>query len=113
MLTEARGGYRRGEQVRVEFVTGHPKNDLHRNWTFLEVQRLAEGTWVRHADDGDWATRYRWTRTFLAESTATVTWDIPASTPVGKYRIVHFGDAKALDGTITPFTGTSRAFVVS
>ncbi|MDQ0381852.1 neutral ceramidase [Amycolatopsis thermophila] len=113
VLTEARGGYRRGEQVRVEFVTGHPKNDLHRNGTFLEVQRLAEGTWVRHADDGDWATRYRWTRTFLAESTATVTWDIPASTPVGKYRIVHFGDAKGLDGTITPFTGTSRAFVVS
>ncbi|WP_115944941.1 neutral/alkaline ceramidase [Amycolatopsis thermalba] len=113
VLTEARGSYRRGEQVVVEFVTGHPKNDLHRNGTFAEIQRLDGGAWVRHADDGDWATKYRWTRTFLAESKATITWDIPPDTPVGKYRVVHFGDAKALDGTITPFTGTSRAFVVS
>ena len=112
VLTEARGTYRRGEQVLVEFVTGHPKNDLHRGGTFLEVQRLSDTGWVRHADDGDWATRYRWTRTFLAESKATITWDIPADTPAGRYRIVHFGDAKSLSGTITPFTGTSRAFAV-
>ncbi|MEU0470201.1 neutral/alkaline ceramidase [Amycolatopsis sp. NPDC006131] len=113
VLTEPRSSYRRGEQVLVEFVTGHPKNDLHRNGTFLEVQRLDGGTWVRHADDGDWATKYRWRRTFLAESTATITWDIPPDTPVGKYRVVHSGDAKSLDGAITPFTGASRAFVVS
>jgi len=113
VLTDARGSYRRGEQVVVEFVTGHPKNDLHRNGTFLEVQRLTDRGWVRHADDGDWATKYRWTRTVLAASTATITWDIPPNTPIGKYRLVHFGDAKSVTGTITPFTGSSRAFVVS
>ncbi|WAL63384.1 neutral/alkaline ceramidase [Amycolatopsis cynarae] len=113
VLTEAKASYQRGEQVLVEFVTGHPKNDLHRNGTFLEIQRLVDGTWVRHADDGDWDTKFHWTRTVLAESKATITWDIPPATPVGKYRVVHHGDWKSLAGTITPFTGTSRAFVVS
>ncbi|NKQ52630.1 neutral/alkaline ceramidase [Amycolatopsis sp. K13G38] len=113
VLTEPKRAYRRGEQVVAEFVTGHPKNDLHRNGTFLEIQRLVGGAWTRHADDGDWATKYRWTRTFLAQSKATITWDIPDGTPFGSYRIVHSGDSKAPGGTITPFRGTSRAFVVS
>ncbi|WP_158885782.1 neutral/alkaline ceramidase [Amycolatopsis anabasis] len=114
VLTEAQGSYRRGERVSVEFVTGHPKNNLRRGQTFLEVQRLVDGAWVRHADDGDWATKFHWTRTFVAESKATITWDIPANTPVGKYRIVHHGDWKnGWNGAITAFRGTSRAFVVS
>ncbi len=114
VLTEPRGGYQRGQQVSVVFVTGHPKNDLHRGGTFLEVQRFAGGGWVRHADDGDWATTYRWARTLLAESTATVTWDVPADTPAGTYRVVHHGDAKnGLTGAVTPFSGTSRTFTVT
>ncbi|MEC3980890.1 neutral/alkaline non-lysosomal ceramidase C-terminal domain-containing protein [Amycolatopsis sp. H20-H5] len=43
-----------------------------------------------------------------------VTWDIPVNTPIGKYRVVHFGDWKnGLTGAITAFSGSSRAFVVS
>ncbi|TNC25369.1 neutral/alkaline ceramidase [Amycolatopsis alkalitolerans] len=118
VLTEAKSGYRRGEQVLVEFVTGHPKNDLHRGGTFLEIQRLVNGAWTRHADDGDWSTKYHWTRTLLsgaetASSIATITWDIPPDTPVGRYRVVHHGDWKSLGGAITAFSGTSRAFAVS
>lgn len=37
----------------------------------------------------------------------------PADAAVGTYRIVHHGDAKSLTGAITPFTGTSRTFVVT
>nr|WP_246440718.1 neutral/alkaline non-lysosomal ceramidase C-terminal domain-containing protein [Saccharothrix tamanrassetensis] len=113
VLTQPAAAYRRGETATAVFVTGHPKNDLHRNGTFLEVQRLVDGTWSRHADDGDWSTRYRWQRRGVAGSEATVTWTVPADTPPGTYRIVHHGDWKSgWTGAISPFTGTSRTFTV-
>ncbi|WP_328454797.1 neutral/alkaline ceramidase [Amycolatopsis sp. NBC_00438] len=114
IVTDAKSSYRRGEEVSVAFVTGHPKNDLRRDGTFLEIQQYLDGRWVRYADDGDWATKFRWTRTFVSESRAEVTWDIPANTPVGKFRVVHFGAWKhGLTGAIAQLSGTSRAFVVS
>ncbi|MEV6650834.1 neutral/alkaline ceramidase [Streptomyces sp. NPDC051219] len=115
VLTEAAASYQRGGTATVDFVTGHPKNNLRRGGTFLEVQRLVDGRWVRMLDDGDWQTKYRWTRIngLTGTSKATITWDIGADTPPGTYRIVHFGDARSLLGTITPFTGTSRTFTVS
>ncbi|MFF3062647.1 neutral/alkaline ceramidase [Streptomyces sp. NPDC057909] len=114
VLTPPKSSYRRSERVSVVFVTGHPKNNLHRGGTFLEVQRLTGGQWIRHADDGDWATKYRWTRTLGATSTATITWDIPADTPVGTYRILHHGDWKnGLTGHITSLSGTSHTFTIS
>ena len=77
------------------------------------MQRLVDGAWTRHADDGDWSTRYRWQREGVANSNATVTWTIPADTPTGTYRIVHHGDWKSgWTGAITPFTGTTRTFTV-
>ncbi len=46
-----------------------------------------------------------------SESNARITWDVsPGIT--GKYRIQHFGNSKALDGTITPFSGVSSVFIV-
>ncbi|MFJ8433988.1 neutral/alkaline ceramidase [Kitasatospora sp. NPDC094019] len=116
VLTDAAPGYRTGQRVTTVFVTGHPKNDLHRGGTFLEVQRQLNGTWVRYLDDGDWPTKYRWQRTnaLTGESTATVTWDIAPGTPAGTYRVIHSGNARnGLTGAITGFTGASRAFTVS
>ncbi|ROP35480.1 neutral/alkaline ceramidase [Saccharothrix texasensis] len=113
VLTQPAATYARGQTATAVFVTGHPKNDLRRNGTFLEVQRLVDGAWTRHADDGDWSTRYRWQRDGVANSNATVTWTIPADTPPGTYRIVHHGDWKSgWTGAITPFTGTTRTFTV-
>ena len=115
VLTDARAAYRPGETVTVEFYTGHPKNNLRRGGTFLEVQRREASGWVAVADDGDWATTYRWTRlggSLSPVSKATITWSIPAGTPPGTYRIVHYGDWKNLLGKVTPFTGTSREFTV-
>ncbi|MFD8497824.1 neutral/alkaline ceramidase [Amycolatopsis sp. NPDC059657] len=112
VLTDAAATYRRGDTVTVEFVTGHPKNKLRP--TFFEVQRYDGGQWVRHADDGDWDTKYRWTRTGVADSKATITWDVPPNAPAGKYRVVHFGDWKnGWNGAISSFSGASRAFIVS
>ncbi|OZM72425.1 alkaline ceramidase [Amycolatopsis antarctica] len=114
VLTEPDSTYRRGGRVVAEFVTGHPKNNLRTGDTFLEVQRLVDGTWVRHADDGDWATRYHWQRTIAATSKATVTWDVPADAPIGKYRVVHHGDWKnGWNQAISVLSGTTRTFVVS
>ncbi|PRY38857.1 neutral/alkaline ceramidase [Umezawaea tangerina] len=114
VLTQPAASYTAGQTVTAVFVTGHPKNDLHRNGTFLEVQRLVDGRWTRHGDDGDWSTRYRWRRSGVADSEATITWTIPAGTPAGTYRIVHFGDWKSgWTGRITGFTGATGGFAVA
>ncbi|WP_124271501.1 neutral/alkaline ceramidase [Streptomyces sp. ADI96-02] len=115
VMSPPSASYARGATATVEFATGHPKNNLRRGGTFLEVQRLVDGTWVRVLDDGDWATTYRWKRIngLTGTSKATITWKIAADTVPGDYRIVHHGDAKNLLGKITPFTGTSPVFKVS
>lgn len=106
-MTPPDPSYARGRTATVEFATGHPKNNVRRGGTFLEVQRLVDGKWVRTLDDGDWRTTYRWTRIngLTGTSKATITWDIGADTTPGTYRIVHHGDSKNLLGKITPFTG--------
>lgn len=110
--SEPAASYRRGELVVAEFVTGHPRNNLRTESTFLEVQRFADGRWHRHADDGDWETVYRWRRTGPATSKAVISWLIPTDAPPGDYRIVHHGDAKGWTGTITSLRGTTRTFTV-
>ncbi|MGI5500553.1 neutral/alkaline ceramidase [Lentzea sp. CA-135723] len=113
VLIAPKATYGRGETVTAVFVTGHPKNNLHRNGTFLEVQRQVNGSWVRVADDGDWSTRYQWARVGISFSNATITWQIPADTPAGTYRIVHHGDEKSgWTGKISPFTGATTGFTV-
>ncbi|UYQ60519.1 neutral/alkaline ceramidase [Streptomyces peucetius] len=114
VLAEPAASYGPGATVTAEFVTGHPKNGLHRNGTFLEVQRLVDGAWVRHLDDGDWDTKYRWVRLngVTGTSKAVITWEVAPGTPAGTYRIAHFGDSKSLFGKITAFSGATRSFRV-
>lgn len=41
-------------------------------------------------------------------------WQIPADTPEGEYRLVHYGDAKTLPwATPQPFQGSSSSFTVT
>ena len=111
VLTQPAAKASAGEQIAAEFVTGHPRNDPRRRGTFLEIQRRG-GDWVRHADDGDWSTKFRWTRTGPNQSVARITWDVPDGTPAGRYRVQHFGNSRDAAGTITAFTGTSNEFEV-
>ncbi|MBB2894008.1 neutral/alkaline ceramidase [Flexivirga oryzae] len=116
VVTAPAASYKKGTQAQVVFVTGHPKNNLRRGSTFLEVQRKVGAAWQRVQDDGDFATKFTWKRTdvVLGTSTASITWDIPADAPSGTYRIVHHGSAKAsLTGKISDFTGASTEFTVS
>ncbi|AII06485.1 neutral/alkaline ceramidase [Rhodococcus opacus] len=112
VLTQPAAKVSAGEQVAVEFVTGHPRNDPRRRGTFLEIQRRVGDGWVRHADDGDWSTKYRWTPTGPNQSLARITWDVPDGTPAGRYRVQHFGNSRDAAGAITAFTGTSNDFEV-
>lgn len=116
VVRQANASYLRGQRVDVEFWTGHPKNNLRQNGTFLEVQRWDGAAWRTVADDGHWNTMYRWVRVdpVWGTSKAAISWDIPANAATGQYRIRHYGDYKnGWDGSIRGVTGTSRTFQVN
>jgi neutral ceramidase len=117
VLTEPVAEYRPGTTVRAEFVSANPNHDLRRGGTYLEVQRREGDVWVRIADDGDWSTTFRWSRSGRSRrrrgnSIATVLWIIPDAAAPGEYRIVHHGTAHTVAGTEFPFTGTTQEFKV-
>jgi neutral ceramidase len=94
-------------KVAITFAAGHPGNNLRRGDTYLLVQRQDGDSWIRVADDGDWSTIFEWARNRDGSSSATITWNIPADTPPGTYRVLYHGDTPA-----APITGTSRPFQV-
>lgn len=107
--------YLRGQRVNVAFWTGHPKNNLRQNGTFLEVQRWDGANWITVARDGDWSAIYRWQRidSFWGTSKAAISWDIPLDAASGQYRIRHYGNYKnGWTGAIGDVTGTSNTFQV-
>lgn len=115
VVTDAKAQYRVGETAQAVFWTGHPRNNLRTEGTFLEVQRKVNGLWQVVARDNDWSTQYHWLRKdgFWGTSQATLRWTIPEGTPAGEYRLVHHGDSKApVTGRISAFSGASRSFTV-
>lgn len=108
--------YKKGDTVEVKFWSGHPKNNLRTQDTFMEVQYWTGNTWVAIAEDNDWETKYHWKRVdgFWGTSHAILTWDIPNDAASGYYRLKHYGDQKKpFTGKIVPYTGTSRYFYVN
>jgi neutral ceramidase len=113
---QANASYVRGQRVDVAFWTGHPKNNLRQNGTFLEVQRWDGAAWRTVANDGDWNTIYRWERVdpVWGSSKAVISWTIPPNAATGQYRIRHYGDYKnGWNGNVYGLTGTSRTFQVN
>ena len=96
---------RDGSRVTARFVAAHPGNNLRRGSTYLEVERLDGHSWTRVADDGDWSTTLRWTRSAGATSTVTITWDIPQDAAPGRYRLRYHGDTRS-----GPFAGVTDPF---
>lgn len=97
VLQQPRESYRIGDKVTVAFVTGHPKNDLRTEKTFLEVVNIGKDgkqTPVTVATDNDWDTQYHWERVGISASKATISWSIPPGTEPGHYYIRHYGNAK-------------------
>jgi neutral ceramidase len=108
--TDVDSSYKPGSTVKVIFWGAHPKNNLRNQGTFLEVQRKEGDKWITIFNDNDPSTLYEWKRDFIANSKITVTWNIPADTKTGEYRICHFGDSRDASGKIKPYTGISSTF---
>merc|ERR1711970_321717 len=104
-----------GDTVSATFISGHLRNNLMLDDSFLKVQRLQEdGEWLTVAVDTDWETRLHWHRTnvLMGESEVTITWDVTDETPHGEYRIVLQGHYKHILRGITAYEGASRTFTV-
>ncbi|MCP3142381.1 neutral/alkaline non-lysosomal ceramidase N-terminal domain-containing protein [Pyxidicoccus xibeiensis] len=116
---DAGASYPRCATASATFWGGHPRNNLHTQGSFLEVQRRQEdGSWVPVAYDWDWETKYRWKGYPCpprgACSHVTVEWDIPEDTPPGTYRLRHAGEWRPRpDEPPRPYTGVSREFSVT
>ncbi len=104
--------YLPGDTASAQFVGANPNSDLRRGRTYVEVQREGAGEWRRIADDGDWSTKFHWTRAGRSGSRVTVEWTIPVSTPPGRYRLVYRGDVLGAGGALHPITGASDPFDV-
>ncbi|XP_055947030.1 neutral ceramidase-like [Argiope bruennichi] len=116
VIEDAHRRYKTGSTVKVSFVSGHPRNDMMLERSFLQVERWNNDTetWDVIATDGNWETKYYWqrTNTLIGESKSTVVWDIPATAKLGRYRIRHFGNSKNILQILKPYVGTSREFEV-
>lgn len=116
--TDAKSSYSKGNTVKVKFRSGHPRNNLKTNSSFLEVQRYVSGSWQTVYTDDDLNTRFVWIRDTAADclacSFAEVQWITDSSIPSGTYRIRHKGHWKSgWNGSINSYTGTSRSFSVN
>ncbi|NWG27416.1 MAG: neutral/alkaline ceramidase [Ignavibacteriaceae bacterium] len=110
--TDVDSSYKVGATARVIFWGAHPKNNLRTQGTFLEVQRKDGSEWKTIFTDHDTCTTFQWKRDFIANSKIIITWNIPADTKFGEYRICHYGDAKDISGNVKAYSGVSGTFKV-
>ncbi len=103
--------YSIGNTVNVTFWGAHPRNNLHTMGTFLTVEKVTPNGNVVVRRDCDPDTKFIWKRNGAAYSKVTISWNTLGAEP-GKYIIRYFGDYKNLLGSIHPFTGVSREFVL-
>ncbi|XP_017893250.1 neutral ceramidase isoform X2 [Ceratina calcarata] len=106
-----------GDIVTAEFISGHPRNNLMTESTFLTVERLANAddeVWVPIATDANWETKFEWKRTsvVLGSSQVTITWQVPEDIKPGEYRIRHNGYYRYILGGVFPYYGISNHFQV-
>jgi neutral ceramidase len=131
--------YAPGDGVTVRFWTGSPVNGYQRTDHFMAVERFEpeKREWKEVFADFDWDTTCRWQQIIGGPGArpekdvrppgmriapvpreprpdpyqVTLSWQTHADTPLGTYRLVHFGRFKK-DGTVVRFTTSSRSFQV-
>ncbi|XP_034181151.2 neutral ceramidase isoform X2 [Osmia lignaria lignaria] len=104
-----------GDVVTAVFVSGHPRNNLMTESSFLTIERLGEDEiWIPVATDASWETRFEWKRTsvVLGSSQVTITWHVPEDIKDGEYRIRHNGYYRYILGGVFPYYGVSNHFQV-
>jgi neutral ceramidase len=119
VLTQPPASVSRGATVEVRFRSGHPKNDLRRNDTYLRIERNVGGpNWELVAWDSMPETMILWRRLppnglLLGLSAVDVVWRIPEDAEPGTYRISHAGRWKnGITGALIPYQGTTQTFEV-
>lgn len=89
----------------------NPNNSLRHGDSYLVLERLVDGSWVKRLDDQDSDTRFRWEDKLFSRWLVTLEWTVPSGA-AGTYRFVYQGDRRTGLGAIRPITGTSREFRV-
>lgn len=112
--TDVQAQYHPGDLITVSFWGGHPANNYRTQTGFLAVQQWQNGEWQTIRHDWDWDTEYHWQRSGLASSLITIVWRTDVNTAPGKYRIVHYGDAKEFwSQKVVPYIGYSSEFIIA
>ena len=124
--SDVKSSYAIGETVTATFHAANPRNNQRLQGTYVEVDmKLVSGgkdNWKTVANDGDWSTKFQWRGGpedpldlgLSKQSTATLSWTIPADAKEGTYRLCYQGDHKMGKlAKIVPFRGCSSEFTVS
>ena len=119
VVFDAEATVARGREVRVAWRSGHPKNDLRRNNSYIRVERSLGGDrWDLVDWDATPGTRLWWVRDpdcpidACPWSRMAVVWTIPQDAVPGAYRIRFVGSSKDRNGNLTRYQGTSKTFTV-
>lgn len=111
-----------GEQIRVEFVAGHPRNDLRLQESYAYIERqLPSGEWEIVVEDRDPGLIYSWIARIQppaavesptsSDGIAAIEWTVPGNAPPGTYRVRTMGSSQAT-GQVQEYQGVSEEFVV-
>ncbi len=113
VLSQPHSHYLKGDTIVVKFRSANPRNSLKLLDHFIEVRRLENQTWVPVFIDGDKETRFFWNRERSRDcaqcSRVKFLWETDFNTPVGTYRIHHFGYSKSGEA-LHFFEGVTREF---
>jgi len=82
--------YKVGDTVTAEFWSANPTAHYITGNNFLLVEHKTKTGWQAMASDGDWNTRVRW-RDQDDAWVVQLSWQIPAHTTAGQYRLGHYG----------------------
>ncbi|KOX71112.1 Neutral ceramidase [Melipona quadrifasciata] len=102
-----------GDIVSAVFISGHPRNNLMTESSYLTIERLTDDEiWVPVANDASWETKFEWQRMsmVLGSSQVIITWQVPENIKPGEYRIRHNGYYRYILGGIFPYYGVSNHF---
>ncbi len=106
--------YHSGEVVHVSFWAGNPRNNLEKDKSFLEVQRLEGKNWQTIYHDWDLNTIFRWHRVGLSYAHAELYWKVSDHDKPGIYRILHHGHyLYGWNRNIYAYIGESPSFRVT
>jgi neutral ceramidase len=123
------GAVARGGEVHIAWRSGHPKNGLQRDNTYLSIERQEGSVWNRVAWDRMPETKLVWNSMAVGiqEGVAYLPgeepctgcsridafWSVPPDAIPGTYRIRFVGHWKnGVTGAVTRYQGTTRDFVV-